>query len=99
MEARVERLLGRSVLDTGGRRVGRIEEIHAERDGQQWVVQSYVLGLGGLIERIAAGGIARALLGALASRRRRRTIAWDELDLSDPDRPRLHESRNSARDT
>jgi hypothetical protein len=91
-EARVERLLGRPVIDARGRRVGRIEEIQAERDGPEWVVRGYVLGMDGLLERLAAGAIAEALLGTLARRRRRRTIAWDELDLTDPGRPRLRSS-------
>jgi hypothetical protein len=88
-EVRVERLLGRTVIDARGRRVGRIEEIQAEREGPEWVVRGYVLGVDGLIERLAAGAIVAGLLGPLARRRRRRTIAWNELDLTDPGRPRL----------
>ena len=93
MEIHVERLLGRRVLDTRGRSLGRIEEILAERDGRDWVIRGYVLGLGGLIERLAAGAIVQALLGPVAVRRRRRTIPWHELDLSDPERPRLRSGR------
>jgi hypothetical protein len=88
-EVRVERLLGCMVIDERGHRVGRIEEIQAEREGLEWIVRGYVLGVGGLIERLAAGGIAQALLGALAVRQRRRTIRWNDLDLADPERPRL----------
>lgn len=96
-EVRVERLLGRLVRDGRGRHVGRIEEIRAEREGDEWVVRGYVLGLGGLIERLAAGAIARAVLGPLARRRRRRDLAWAELDLADPERPRLRAPGRSAR--
>ena len=96
-EARVEQLLGRTVIDGSGRRVGRIEEIQAEREGPEWVVRGYVLGVDGLIERLAAGAIVQGLLGTLAGRRRRRTIGWDELDLSNPDRPRLRSSRDEER--
>ena len=88
-EVRVERLLGRVVVDAHGRRVGRIEEVQAEREGPEWVVRSYVLGVDGLLERLAAGAIAQGIVGTLAGARRRRRIGWDELDLSDPDRPRL----------
>jgi hypothetical protein len=88
-EIRAERLLGCLVRDARGRRVGRIEEIQAEREGPEWVVRGYVVGVDGLIERLAAGGIAQALLGSLARRRRSRTLGWNELDLSDPERPRL----------
>ena len=98
MEAHVEQLLGRSVVDAHGRRVGRIEEIRTERKGPHWVVRSYVLGLDGLLERLAAGAITQALLGPLGGRRRRRrTIGWNELDLSDPERPRLRAVRNGRR--
>ena len=38
MEMHVERLLGRCVLDTHGRNVGRIEEIQAEREGRDYVI-------------------------------------------------------------
>jgi hypothetical protein len=98
MEAHVERLLGQQVIDSRGRRVGRIEEIRADSEGPVWIVRSYVLGLDGFIERLAAGAIAQALLGPLARRRRRRrTIDWDELDLSDPERPRLRPARDGQR--
>jgi hypothetical protein len=96
-EVRVEQLLGRTVIDRRGRRFGRIEEIQAEREGPEWVVRGYVLGVDGLIERLAAGAIVQGLLGALAGQRRRRTVAWDELDLSDPDCPRLRSSGNEER--
>ena len=95
-EARVELLLGRSVVDARGRRVGRIEEIRAERQGDAWVVRAYVLGLGGVLERLGAGPLAAALLGPLAGRRRQRTVGWDELDLGDPERPRLRRRSASA---
>jgi hypothetical protein len=53
------------------------------------VVKTYVIGVDGLLERLAAGAIAQGIVGTLAGARRRRRIGWDELDLSDPDRPRL----------
>ena len=98
MEVHVERLLGRPVVDVYGRCVGRIEEIRTEREESHWVVRSYVLGIGGFLERLAAGAIAQALLGPLAGRRRRRTVGWQELDLSDVERPRLRPARKESRD-
>jgi hypothetical protein len=95
-EVHVERLLGRQVVDGRGRRIGRIEEVQAEREGPDWVVRGYVIGVDGLIERLAAGGIVRALLGALAPKRRHRTVAWNELDLADPERPRLRSASGAA---
>ena len=61
-------------------------------------MRGYVIGVGGLIERLAAGGIAQALLGSFVPAHRHRTLAWHELDLADPDRPRLRSaSRGAAR--
>jgi hypothetical protein len=89
MEVRLEQLLGRPVTDARGQRVGRIEEVRVERRGDDWLVSDYILGLDGLLERLAAGAIAHAILRGLARRARRRTVPWNELDLSDPERPRL----------
>jgi hypothetical protein len=55
-----------------------------------------VIGVDGLIERLAPGGIARALLGSLARGRRHRMLAGNELDLADPARPRLWSATETA---
>jgi hypothetical protein len=89
MEVRLELLLGRRVRDAGGRDIGRIEEVRVERRDSDWLVSDYVLGVGGLLERLAAGTIARAVLGPLARRAQRRTVPWADLDISDPEHPRL----------
>ncbi len=89
-EVALERLLGRPVQDADGRHAGRVEEVHARRRGGDLLVAEYVLGTAGLIERLSLGPVLRALLGTrLYPPSARYTIGWDELDLSDPDRPRL----------
>jgi sporulation protein YlmC with PRC-barrel domain len=88
-EIRLEHLLGRRVVDGRGRVVGRLEEVHAEREEGEWIVREYVLGLGGLVERLAAGALVASLLGRLAPEPERRVVPWDALDLSDAERPRL----------
>src|SRR5690349_2357227 len=89
-ELALERLLGRRVRDAGGRHAGRLEEVHAHRRGGEVVVTEWVLGTAGLIERLSLGPVLRALLGTrLYPHSARYTVAWDELDLSDPERPRL----------
>ncbi len=94
---RVERLLGRRVVDPEGRSVGRIEEIRVARHGHEWQVEEYYLGVYGLLRRLAVWGFGRALLGAFRRTRPQR-IPWDELDLGDPERPRLrHPIRAGAR--
>lgn len=80
-EARVERLIGRRVLDLRGRSIGRLEEIRAEPDHDGYRVSEYLIGSYGLIERLAMTRLWRRARGYRAR--------WDQIDLSDPDCPRL----------
>jgi hypothetical protein len=81
---RLDRLIGRPVLTANNRRLGRLEDCRAERRGTVWVVTEWVIGPAGVLERLTLG--ARLLLGA---RRRAYIARWDQLDLSNPERPRL----------
>jgi hypothetical protein len=82
----VELLLGRLVRDSEGAKVGRIFAVHAEVEGEDCVVREYELG-------------ASALLGQLGIPRWRKPlrVPWDQLDLSDPERPRLRCRRDELR--
>jgi len=84
LEIRLDRLLGRNVRDTNGRRIGRLEEFRAESPGQGIVIAAYVIGAAALLERLGAG--LRLLVG---SHVRGYVARWDQLDISDPDHPRL----------
>ena len=79
----LEDLLGRRVEAEDGRSAGRIEEIRADRRGDEYEVTEYLLGTGALIERLS--------LVSLLLRREPRTyiVRWDQIDLTSPDRPRL----------
>ena len=88
-EVHVERLLGRRVLNLRGHPIGRIEEVRAERQDGEWIVHEYVLGTGGLVERLAAGALVASFLGRWAPKPERHTVPWTALDLTDPERPRL----------
>lgn len=83
-ELRIEHLLGRKVIGPRGRQIGRIEEIRARRHGSGCVSTEVVIGVLGLLERLDVG--AKMLLG-------RKTggyiVKWDQIDVSDPDKPRL----------
>jgi hypothetical protein len=80
---RLQDLVGARVRTREGRVVGRIEEVRAERRGDDHEVIEYRLGRGALAERLA---LARQLLG----RRSDTLIArWDQLDIRDPHRPTL----------
>ncbi|HMA03758.1 MAG: hypothetical protein ACM34L_04450 [Gemmatimonas sp.] len=87
----VELLLDREVRDPSGRRAGRIEEIRARRDGEEIVVESYHLGPEALLERLAAPVLRLSPFRALGLHRRAhgRRARWDQMDLSDPDKPVL----------
>ena len=83
-ELRLDRLLGRRVLALNNHPVGRLEEFRAEERGSGCVVTEYVIGFAGLMERLHVG--ARLLFGGRA---RGYVARWDQLDISNPERPRL----------
>ncbi len=89
-EVRVEDLLGRTVVDAGGRAVGRIEEMRAAERGGEYVVEEFLIGVYALLDRLAAWDAIRGLLGGTRlTRPRPYRVRWDEIDLGDPRRPRL----------
>jgi hypothetical protein len=80
---KVEDLLGALVRGRDGRRVGHIEEFRVVRREGEYQITEYLLGSGAMLERWS---LTRRLFGA----RGRTLIArWDQLDISDPRRPRL----------
>ena len=83
-EIHLELVLGRRVFGRDGRAVGRLEEVRAERDGDECVVTDWLIGPAALLERWAA-----PILGILGRSGRSYAAAWDQLDWSDPRRPRL----------
>ncbi|MEA2337035.1 MAG: hypothetical protein QOE82_1042 [Thermoanaerobaculia bacterium] len=91
-EAKLELLLGRRVVDRNGVRVGKIEEVLADRDGDDLLVTTYLVGRYGLFERLSIFHIGVGLLryhrgrGSSAHPHR---IPWDKLELSDAEHPRL----------
>jgi hypothetical protein len=82
---RLDRLVGREVYTANNRRLGRLHECRAERRESEWVVAEYVIGGAGLVERLGLG--VRLVLGI--ERPAGYVARWDQIDLSNPDRPRL----------
>lgn len=82
---RLDRLVGREVYTAGRRRLGRLEEFRVVRRGSTWVVAEYVIGAAGFMERLGFG--VRKILGL--KHPGGYVAGWDQLDLSNPDRPRL----------
>lgn len=93
----VELLLNARIRDARGASLGRIEEIVAEQEGDELLVQEYHTGGYGLLEHLAAitlGSWPLRLLGRQASGY---AIAWDQLDLSDPQHPTLTVPRSALK--
>jgi len=91
-ELKLELLLGRRVVDANGVRVGRIEEVLADRDGDELLVTEFHVGRYALFERFSLRHFGVGLLrrlGARAASSNPHKIPWDKIDLSDPEHPRL----------
>lgn len=80
----LDELVGRKVRAAGNRCIGRIEEFRADYANGHCKITEYVIGEAGLFERLGLG--VRLLLGR---QRDGYLVRWDQLDLSDPERPRL----------
>jgi hypothetical protein len=93
-EIRLERLLGRLLVDAAGVSVGRIEDVEALPEGDEYLVTHALVGAEGRLARLLAFMHQLPTLRALGLGRRPRTrrIPWSWLDLSDPERPRLRPS-------
>jgi sporulation protein YlmC with PRC-barrel domain len=90
-EINVELLIGRKVCDANGRTIGRIEEIVAEEKGDGLFVSEYHVGTYGMMERFSVFHVGVGLLRFLGARghaAKPKRIPWNELDLSDPEKPR-----------
>jgi len=85
-EVHVEKLLGRRVRDTTGRVFGRIEEIHTDDKG---VVSEFLLGPAALWERLGQSTLELPFVRLLRIQRSDHRVPWNEMDLTDPDRPRM----------
>lgn len=90
-EIHLELLLGKQVLDSTGKAIGRIEEVRAEPQGEDWVVQEYLIGYAAILERLSAWTIGLGILHLLGARKIHGgyTVPWEKLDLTNPDKPRL----------
>jgi sporulation protein YlmC with PRC-barrel domain len=90
-DVRLERLLGRLVVDHLGTAVGRIEDVVSEPDGEAYLVTHVILGPEGRLSRLFAFGYQLPTLRAVGLGRKPRTrrLPWTWLDLNDPEHPRL----------
>lgn len=97
-EIRLELLIGRKVHDVNGEKVGRIEEIRGEKRAKDCLVESYLVGASALIERLAAWSLVRPVRAVLPnSVYSIYRIPWDQMDLTDPHKPRLRVAKSELR--
>ena len=93
-EVALHKLLGRTVRDPDGRKVGRVEELRARIElherGNDYVVTEFHVGTFGAIEGLAGAHLARLLLHRLGrfAPYQRYSIPWNRIDLSDPSHPK-----------
>ena len=93
LEAHVEHLLGRRVVDIDGRSVGRLEELRAEIVDGDLAVTEFHIGAGALLERIGAFVKQLPFFRYIPFSRRMYRVRWPDFDLSDPLRPRVRVKR------
>jgi sporulation protein YlmC with PRC-barrel domain len=96
---RLHRLLGRQVHDAHGKPAGRLEEAKGRMIDSQCLVEEFLLGRGGLLERLSVADLSLVplrLLGAPHAGDGLR-VPWQQMDLSDPTRPRLRCTRDELK--
>jgi hypothetical protein len=98
LEAHVEHLLGRRVLDLEGKVVGRLEELHAEMVDGELVVTEFHIGAGALLERIGEFVTQLPFLRHIPWSRHMYRVPWQQFDLSDPVHLRLRLRREDLAD-
>ena len=99
MDVHVELLLGTKVRDVNDEVVGRIEEFRAEQKGDSCHVESYMIGASALVERLSAWTLVRPIKRMLKARNIYSAfeVPWQDMDLSDPKRPRLRIAKKDLR--
>jgi hypothetical protein len=86
----IDRLVSMHVLSSG-KKLGRIQALHAEQVGNDWVITEVHVGAAAALERFA-----RWIFHAMTPRFARHAsrvpfycVPWDKIDIADPRHPRL----------
>jgi len=87
----LEMILNRRVRALNGRVIGRLEEVAAESTDGECFITEYHIGTFALFERLAAWPLGRSILRSFGFRKKGGgyRVPWNQLDLSDPQRPAL----------
>ncbi len=89
-ERHVYEILGKRVVDSKGKHIGRLEEIEAERGEESCPITFYIVEHRGLLDRVSSWALTNSLQEKLSKSAAGRPyrVAWDQMDLSDPQLPR-----------
>ena len=89
-ELQLRKMLGAKVFDSEGEHIGRLEEIEAERGDESCAVVSYIVEHRGLLDRISTWSLTSSMRKKLSRKASSQPyrIGWDQMDLTDPHRPR-----------
>jgi sporulation protein YlmC with PRC-barrel domain len=90
-ELRFENLIGKTVRNSYGRAIGKIEEARVEPDGEDYLVSHFLVGPLERMPRIKAflGELPTFRALGLGAARDLRPLPWHWFDLSEPERPVL----------
>lgn len=82
-ELHLELILGRKVYDSEGRSVGHLEEVIAERQGNELVVTEYLVGRAAMLQRFSIIHLSRTVLSLLGAKENTGyRVAWDKLEVT-----------------
>lgn len=90
-ELRFEDLIGKTVRNSFGRPIGRIEDARVEPAGEEYRVTHFLLGPMERFPRLMAffGEIPTLRALGIGHERNQRPLPWHWFDFSDPERPVL----------
>ena len=91
MIVNIERVVGKKVYDVDGKVAGRLEEVHADWRGDECVVTFYTLASKRKSRSLTLSHILTFILRQMGAQKARASVmaTWDQMDLSDPERPRV----------
>jgi sporulation protein YlmC with PRC-barrel domain len=95
LEAHAERMVGRKVHDANGEVVGRLEEMIVEVVDGEYVVTEFHVGPAALLERIGCFFEQVPYFRLLPFPRWAYHVGWRDVDLADPNRPRLRIAKSA----
>jgi hypothetical protein len=80
----LERYVGMPVCDAEGRRLGHLHELRVRRDGGELVVQDYLVGGAGLVERFSLAQLAREIAWLFGVRRAGGyVVPWEAMEFDE----------------